>query len=506
MSGHRLVFLCTLLLQVLAGSALAQRPFPPTVYDSVSHRSVFVFSDQIRSGINQNEARFAATHYVGAQKMPRTAIDLIRSFNENFLHLHYKLAITVDSIADYGMILDGNWFSDNRSPLSNWGQVREHTDWFLYTPKKEWVVHGERRIVMDITNPGFREWWVSSCIKEMEANRCDGVFADTYTVAAIGFRTNYPEFFDDVPKLTADWIPKLNDYGQYVYTRLDSAGYYFFPNIDNLQTTWANQAGTHYSKGEYIHGGMMESWGDWSSGSDATSAMTMAVAIQKKGVFLHGEAYFGGSNDMNPQLTLAQKRMWLAGTYLLANHGRLYLSMYGPGELGLGMSGQPLWYPEFELDLGPWVDEWDSMALILWQSVFRRRFEKGFVLANISSLPRTVDLGGTYYLAEDDGSTDEYWVDPETGREKVSLKYTPVSSLQMPAFSAAVLLYELPAGCYMDPKGDFNGDSRLNILDVIRLVIDIRAGSDNPCLDFNQDGEKNVSDAIALIVYLLKAI
>ena len=503
MSFLRTLTASMIILLLITTALSAQRPLPETVYDSVNNRSIFVFSDQLHSNLNNNEARFAATHYVGCQKMPRADIDLIRQFNENYIHLHYKLAITVDSIADYGMILGGNWFSENHSPFSNWGQVREQPDWFLTHSGDKWTVHGGRRMVMDIANEGFRQWWVNSCIEEMQANGCDGVFADTYTVAAIFGRTDNPLFSGTIDRTVSEWIPKLNAYGQYVHARLDSAGFYFFPNIDNLQTTWANNAGTHYSKGDYIHAAMMESWGNWSSSGDATAGMTKAVEIQKKGVFIHGEAYFGGSNDMNPELSLAQKRMWLAGTYLFCNHGRMYLSMYGPSELSLGMSGKPLWYPEFEIDLGRYLDEWVSMSTLIWGNVLRRRFEKGFVLMTTSS-PRTVDLGGTFYLAEDDGSTDEYWVDPNTGREKVGLKYTPVTSLEMPAFSAAVLLYEEP-GCTTEPRGDFNGDGEFGMADVILLLRSLLAGGSDPCLDYNSDGKQNITDVVAALVEIVKA-
>lgn len=502
MPFFRTLTISLILLLFITITLYAQRPLPETVYDSVNNRSIFVFSDQLHSGLNDNEARFAATHYVGCQKMPRVDIDRIRQFNENFIHLHYKLAITVDSIADYGMILRGNWFSNNRSPFSNWGQVREHPDWFLTHSGGKWTVHRGRRIVMDITNEGFREWWVSSCIQEMRANGCDGVFADTYTVAAIFGQTDNPSFSGSIDWTVSDWIPKLNEYGQYVYTRLDSAGFYFFPNIDNLQTTWANNAGTHYSKGDYLHAAMMESWGNWASSSDAFTGIQNAIAIQKKGVFIHGEGYYGGSHDMNPELSLARKRMWLAGTYLLVNHGRMYLSMYGPSELSLGMSRKVLWYPEFEIDLGPWVDEW-NIATVVWKGVYRRRYEKGFVLVNNSSTAKSMDLEGAYYLAEDDSSTGEYWVDPNTGREKVGLKYTPVTSLQMPAFSAAVLLYEEP-GCMMEPRGDFNGDGEFDMADIVQMIRSLMAGASDPCLDFNSDGKRNITDVVAAIVELVK--
>ncbi len=505
MFGRSLV-VSLLILLLSYGTILARREFPASVYDSTNHRSVFVFTDQLSSSLSEAEARFAATHYVGTQKVPRRIIDKIRAYNEDFIHLHYKLAITVDSIADYGLIIGGDWHSDNRDSISNWGQVRDHPDWFLLNASGGWTVHGGRRMVMDIANPEFRDWWVSSCIDEMEAAGCDGVFADTYTVAAISFRTTFPELFDNVERMTGEWVPKLNEYGQYVYEQLDQAGYYFFPNIDNLQTTWANNAGTHYSQGEYLHGAMLESFGNFAGASDAAAALLLFRKIQDNGVFLHGQGYINSGGDMNPELTTAQKRMWMVGTCLLANVGRMYVCLYDGSSPDLGAGKKALWFPEYELDLGPYLEVWENLWELRWEGVYRRDYQKGFVLVNLNDSPKEVELGDTFYLAEDDESTTGYWADSNTGEENISLKYTPVTSLTMPKFSAAVLLDEPGAGCSMEPKGDFNGNGSLGISDVIKLLLEINAGSEDPCLDFNQDGQKNIADAIALVIYLFHSI
>ena len=504
----RTLLLTALFSMLVFGAVFAQRPFPPSVYDSTNHRSVFVFTDQLSSSLTESQARFAATHYVGTQKVPRRIIDKIRAHNENFIHLHYKLAITVDSIINYGLIIGGDWHSNNRDSISNWGQVHDHPDWFLPNASSGWTVHGGRRMVMDITNPEFRDWWVTSCINEMEAAGCDGVFADTYTIAAISFRTTYPELFNSVERMVSEWIPKINEYGQYVYERLDEAGYYFFPNIDNLQTTWANNAGTHYSKGDYIHGAMLESFGNFAGANDAIAALNMFRKIQDNGVFLHGQGYINSGGDMNSNLTTAQKRMWMVGTYLLANVGRMYVCLYDGSSSLLGSGKMDLWFPEYELDLGPYLEEWENLSELYWEGVYRRDYQKGFVLVNISDQTKTIDLGGTFYLAEDDGGATRYWADVNTGEETVSLMYTPVSSVEMPKFSAVVLLDEPGEvrGCTMEPKGDFNGDGKLGINDVIKMILEMNAGSEDPCLDFNEDGQKNISDAIALIIYLFHSL
>lgn len=371
----------------------------------------------------------------------------------------------------------------------------------LKDPAGAWVVHDNTRIVMKLDDPGFREFWVNSCLREMEANACDGVFADTYTIEAIAGRTTYPALFgpDAVNAMTTNWLPKLNDYGQYVYARLDSAGYYFFPNIDNLQTNWVKSAGAHYYTGQNLHAAMMEGWGDWSSGDDAFTGMAGAVTLQRAGVFVHGEGYFG-DNGMNPALSHAQQRMWLVGTYLLCNHGRMYLSMYGPGELG--MSVRPLWFPEYELDLGPWLEEWIGPYPKVWNGVYRRDYRRGFVLVNGGASSKAVNLGGNFWLAEDAGLTDQYWADDQ-GRESVRLKYTPVSSLTLPAHSAAVLLSQDPLACNQSLRGDFDSDGRLTVLDALRLIMSLRSGATDPCLDFDGDGAAGVLDAIALLRELI---
>ena len=499
-----------IVLSINAATALnAQRQFPLSEYDPASGRTVWVFTDQLNSSLTEAEAEFAATHYVGTQKITRAAIDRIRQYNEDFIHLHYKLGVTVDSAATYWFVKNGVWISNNRVAPANWVDVRDHWDWFQLDSEGKWTTHEHRRMVMNLANPDFRDWWIESCIEEMEANGADGVFADTYTIAAVSFRTdNNFEQFHNVNWQVNNWIPTLNSYGEEVYNRLEEAGYYFFPNIDNLQTTWANNAGTHYSKGENIHGAMLESFGRWGSGADMITALKMFRDIQEKGVFLHGQGYINGGNDMNPDLTTPQKRMWMVGLYLLDNVGRMYIDFYDNNMQGSGTVD--IWYPEYELDLGAYTSVWDNLSELGWKGVYRRDYEKGFVLVNMDNSQKTVDLEGTFYQAEDSETTTHYWADPNTGEENVSLKYTAVSQVTMPARSAAVFVDEPPStggsGCEMELKGDFNGDGNLSIADVIAQIIAINVAEDNPCLDFNEDGAKNITDAIALVIYIFHSM
>jgi len=492
MPKHCQILCLMLLLLATPLALLAKRPFPSSAYDPAKHRTVHVFSDQLHGNLTEAEARFIAERYEGVQKMRLPDIRRIRTYNENFLHLHYKLSITIDTLSS--TIINGEW-TPGSSPLSNWSTVKLHPEWILKTSSGDWVEHNKERFVLDIGNPEVLNWWTSSCIDEMKGNECDGVFADTYTVEAIFGRTNYATLFDNVSNATSIWIPKLNEWGRQVDAKLDTAGFYFFPNIDNLQTNWVDQGGAHYYKGDYMHGAMLETFGGWPDAGDAQLAIARIRNIQEKGVYLHGQGYYS-SEDQAGQ---ARERMWLTGVYLLCNTGRLYLTMYGPGDFGA--VSHVLWYPEYELDLGAWKGEWASLVQLVWNGVFRREYDKGWVLCNVSNSSKTVTLPDTMYLAEEDGSPSQYWADPSTGSEGASLKYTPVTSLNMGAMNAAVLFFDNPAGkCTMSLPGDFDGNGVLGIPDVISLLRSIRDKSTDPCLDINGDGAVGIADALTLLL------
>ena len=54
---------------------------------------IHVFNDQLASNLSDAQWRFAATHYAGTQKMLRRDADTWRSYNPDFLVLHYRLGI-----------------------------------------------------------------------------------------------------------------------------------------------------------------------------------------------------------------------------------------------------------------------------------------------------------------------------------------------------------------------------------------------------------------------------
>src|SRR3990172_1477698 len=68
----------------------AQQPSARNFPDTTS--SILVFSDQLNtSAMTEAQFQFAAAHYAGSQKLLPNATRRLRSYNPNYLMLHYRL-------------------------------------------------------------------------------------------------------------------------------------------------------------------------------------------------------------------------------------------------------------------------------------------------------------------------------------------------------------------------------------------------------------------------------
>ena len=141
--------------------------------------------------------------------------------------------------------------------------------------------------------------------------------------------------------------------------------------------------------------------------------------------------------------TGSQERMFALGSYLLVKGSRTYLNI----ELDLA----PEWWPEYDIAIGaPTESAGDDIANLYdaGNQVYRRDFDNGFVLVNPTNpwdgtgRTATVALGGTYYLAETSGGGEV----PADGARPGSVSYSPVTSVTLPPYSAAVLLNAAPSG------------------------------------------------------------
>jgi hypothetical protein len=152
----------------------------------------------------------------------------------------------------------------------------------------------------------------------------------------------------------------------------------------------------------------------------------LGLVVQDKVVI--GQSYVSGN----------QERMFVLGTYLLVKGTRTFLSIVqGEG---------PEWYPEYDIRIGAATQSAGSDIANLYdplKHVYRRTFDNGFVLLNAqdsSGTTVTVNLGGTYYLAQTSGGGPVSLSGTPAGQ----FSYQAVTRVTLPPYSAAVLLNEMP--------------------------------------------------------------
>src|SRR6478609_5919133 len=142
------------------------------------------FADQLNNGYSDALVRFVATHYAGTQKMLKAENDRYVAVNASWLLLHYRLG---SSSGPVQYIHNDAWSSD-------WTDVTAHEDWFMHNmnnarhhdPTSDWDIN-------DISNAGFRDYWVTSVIADMRATGALGVFADSYEAGISGYGVTDPD-------------------------------------------------------------------------------------------------------------------------------------------------------------------------------------------------------------------------------------------------------------------------------------------------------------------------
>jgi hypothetical protein len=136
----------------------------------------YLFADQLPDTYSSALVQFVATHFVGTQKMVLGQTDRYRAVNPGWVELHYQLA-TASGPVSY--ITNDQWGSD-------WASVTANEDWFLHDPTGQRLHNSAWNWYQnDVSNPAWRQYWLSSVIANMRAEGSQGVFADSFT-AGIG--------------------------------------------------------------------------------------------------------------------------------------------------------------------------------------------------------------------------------------------------------------------------------------------------------------------------------
>jgi len=396
-------------------------------------KGIYVFNDQLAVWeMSEAQFEFAATHYVGAQKLFVSDVRRLRAHNPNFVVLNYRL----------GLGLGYRNIKGDCEPSGAWLEVIEGEKWvreFPENPPDEWFYRfeGQRVLfckwgwyVMDISNTSWREYWIGEVSRQLRANAADGVFVDSL------FPPNYfggNEFDPELPAVDQvfeeSWSTQIEDFIAFGKDG-ELTDYYFIPNVGEWVT---KRDDTDYSSADGL---MVEGFGRWETGEyfsepegDWQLQVERILSMVNLDKIVLLQQYVNDVNDLND-------RLFLLGSYLLVKGNHTFIN--------LEFSSEPEWFPEYEIPIGTPVGSLPSSIGSLWRSdwgVYARAYDNGLVLVNPSDQPREIVLQKTYYQAFPYGGG----IVPADGEVPGwEVDYVPVTNISLGPNQAAILLEELP--------------------------------------------------------------
>lgn len=403
----------------LAGTSLSKKFGFPDVWDRIG-----VLTDQLPSNMNDEEIKFAGTHYVGSQKLSLSITNRLRKYNPDFVVLHYHLGIWQQQPA-HQFIIDGeHWGND-------WEYVSKHEEWFWHNIKGERVRSSQDgKYLMNIMNPEFQEYWKTSLVKQMQAGKYQGVFLDSSSVDLLQWEASQGDkrlsgtvardcIFSELGGLT--WSRAYETFMRGLKTHLEANGFAAIPNINAQMTTWDNTDYFNTATGAFMESSFMtRSTTDWEMAAERTLKLT---ARDKIVIF---QPYLNNDNDIDT-------RMYYLGCYLLLKGRYSYIVYFHKSHLS--------WYPEYDIQLGaPSQIPTRLSELRVGQGIYARRFERGMVFVNPTGRERDATLDKKYWriIPEGGGPIDK------AGKATGRLRYEEISKIILPPWSAVVILNEMP--------------------------------------------------------------
>jgi hypothetical protein len=417
----------------MPSTAGAVRPFPDTWH------GIHVFNDQLAGGsMTEEQFRFAATRYVGCQKMTRDDTRHLRQYNPGFIVLHYRLGLGLGYQAPSG----------DCQPGGDWLLIVEGNEWVREWPGDEVVAEswffpwaGQPRVyncdwgwyLVELNDPGWRAWWSDQVMAQMAASEADGLFADSFSVPNYLGAGRYNPSLPEVDAAFEEaWARHIQDFTAYLQERFGE--YYFIPNVGGWLVT---RDPTDYSGADGV---MIEGFAEWEPHSpfelaDWQLQMNRILDLTRRDKVVIAQSYLWDPGDV-------ETRLFYLGNYLLVKGRYSYLN--------IEYSMEPEYFPEYDMELGPPLDELpagiDGYFNTGW-GVYSRRYAQGLILVNPGPDTRSIDLGGTYYLAQPGGGG----IVPANGDISAwSVQYTPVNRIELGPDQAAILLNAVP-GAHRSP-------------------------------------------------------
>lgn len=423
------VFLISLLLTnifiIVQFTIFAQASTPRSVPDTTN--GIHIWNDQLLArAMTDQQMKFAATHYDGTQKILRSYADKFRSYNPNFLILHYRLGQSLGYRIPQG----------DCQPTGDIISVIEGNQWVPEYPgeqvvKDNWFYHyaGSNRVffcdwgsyLMDTDDAGWRSYWFGEVARQLAANDDDGVFLDSLSVPNYLGRFN-PAFPAVDATFEKQWSDKIR---RWLVTTKQQYGsrYLIIPNAGHWVTT---RDVTDYSPADGV---MIEGFAKWNQYTlldlvDWQLQMNRILNLERQNKIIIAQSYLDSPNDLTA-------RNFYIANYLLVKGTRTFVNL----ELGQ----DPEWFPEYDIPIGAPtdslpvnVDGWRDAAT----GLYRRAYSNGMVVVNPTNSTLTMNLGKTYYLIQANGGG--YL--PADGVPTGTINYQATNSITLSAGTAAILL------------------------------------------------------------------
>ncbi len=418
---HALLLLCLSIGAASYASTPADTFGFPETWDRIA-----IFADSLPYDMTDAQIRFAATHYVGTQKLPLSLTRKLRAVHPKFIVIHYHLAIW-QSNPKVSFIIDGQHWGNDYSFVS------KHRNWFWLNAEGHRVQSSDDgKYLMNISNPDFQKYWISSLIQQMKDGMYQGVFLDSASVdllqgwcgkadPRLAGTAAYHHPFKELGGKT--WSQAYEAFMSHVSESLEKAGYAAIPNLGNLYTGWDKTDYYDTSSGAFLESAFMtHSPSDWRMGAERL----IRITSQNKITLL--QPYLDREDD-------AKQRMYYIACYLLFKGRHTYIDYFGGGHRQEILS----WYPEYDLDLGAPMESISNLSqLSTPEGVYMRRYERGLAIVNPTDDPVNVSFPATYWNATPNGGG----MVPANGEPSGNMLYQPVAHLTVPPWSGAVLLYK----------------------------------------------------------------
>ena len=435
MSHERCFFLCRptcrrwlLLLLLLNFLGAIPRPaFAQTRTVPDTTNGIHIWNDQLLArAMTDQQMKFAATHYDGTQKILRSYADKFRSYNPNFLILHYRLGQSLGYRVPQG----------DCQPTGEIIHVIEGNQWVPEYPgdavvKDNWFYHyaGSNRVffcdwgsyLMETDDAGWRGYWWGEVARQLAANDDDGVFMDSLSVPNYLGRFN-PAFPAVDLTFEKQWSDKIQRWLVATKQQFGSR-YLVIPNAGHWVTT---RDVTDYSPADGV---MIEGFAKWNQYTllevvDWKLQMNRILNLERQNKIIIAQSYLDGPQDLTA-------RNFYIANYLLVKGARTFVNL----ELGQ----EPEWFPEYDIPIGSPTDSL-SVNVDGWRDaatgLYRRSYSNGMVVVNPTNATLTMNLGKTYYLAQASGGG--YL--PADGVPTGTINYQATNAVTLTAGTAAILV------------------------------------------------------------------